>query len=55
MKRTLIISLLLILTLGLSAGCYQTGRTAGEVVKSAEDGIDNIQKGYEHGKTGKTK
>lgn len=53
MKKILLMAMLIALSLGFSAGCYQTGKTAGEAVKGMEDGAKDLQKGYEHGKSGK--
>lgn len=54
MKKTLIAAMLICLSLGFAAGCYQTGKAAGEAVKGVEDGVDNMKKGYEHGKSDKS-
>jgi hypothetical protein len=54
MKRTLIIAVLICMSLGMTAGCYKTGKVAGEAVKGVEDGVKDMQKGYEHGKSDKS-
>lgn len=54
MKRALIIATLLCLSFGFTAGCYQTGKVAGEAVKGVENGVKDMQKGYEHGKSSKS-
>ena len=53
MKRILLIAMLISLSLCFTAGCYQTGKVAGEAVKGMEDGAKDLQKGYEHGKSDK--
>jgi hypothetical protein len=53
MKRNLLIAALISITLCFTAGCYQTGKVAGEAVKGMEDGAKDLQKGYEHGKSSK--
>jgi hypothetical protein len=54
MKKTLIIAVLICMSLGFAAGCYQTGEVAGKTVKGMEDGVKDMQKGYEHGKSDKS-
>lgn len=53
MKKALLIGMLISLTLCFTAGCYQTGKVAGEAVKGMEEGAKDLQKGYEHGKSSK--
>lgn len=52
-KKTILMAMLIALSLGSTVGCYQTGKVAGEAVKGMEDGAKDLQKGYEHGKSGK--
>jgi hypothetical protein len=53
MKKVLLIGMLISLTFCFIAGCYQTGKVAGEAVKGMEEGAKDLQKGYEHGKSSK--
>lgn len=50
MKRLLIIAMLLCLSSVFVAGCYTTGKVAGDTVKGVQDGAKDLQKGYEEGK-----
>lgn len=53
MAKKLCLSLLLALFVFTAAGCYQTGKVAGEAVKGVEHGVKDLQRGYEHGHDGK--
>ena len=53
MKKIIIMAILIALSLGFTAGCYQTGKAAGKAVKGVEDGAKDLQKGYEQGKSSK--
>lgn len=50
MKRLLVAALLVCLSSVFIAGCYTTGKIAGDTVQGVESGAKDLQKGYEKGK-----
>jgi len=50
MKRLLIAALILCLSSVFVAGCYTTGKIAGDTVQGVQDGAKDLKKGYEDGK-----
>ncbi len=53
MAKTICLALLLAFSMLAAAGCYQTGKVAGEAVKGVEQGVKDLQRGFEHGHDGK--
>jgi len=52
MKKAIALAIALMLCAWLGAGCYTTGKVAGDTVKGVEDGAKDLKKGYEDGKKG---
>ncbi|MCB2193339.1 MAG: hypothetical protein KQI62_17330 [Deltaproteobacteria bacterium] len=50
MKRMFVAALILCLSSVFIAGCYTTGKVAGDTVQGVEKGAKDLKKGYEDGK-----
>ncbi len=50
MKKAIALAIALMLCAAMAAGCYTTGKVAGDTVKGVQEGAKDLQKGYEDGK-----
>ncbi len=53
MKKLIACLMLGLLTLGALAGCYQTGKVAGETADTVEKGAEDTKEGYKDARDGK--